>query len=296
VLRTACLEGTDANVFLRGNLTDDENLVRDQVLAACVRARARALERDGEGIDRSGRSRLIFFSSLYGTLAGVQAEIALNVSFTDLRYYVVPPLVGMGIGLGSSILLTREGEITEGQTWTITSGYDYGSYLGLLWGMAEHASSSTLAGASLISGFTGGVAALAVAKGLHPSQGDAEIFRSGGLWGTAAGLFAGLLSAGRPVTLDDLNQSAALGMTLGLGAGALAARQTELSRQRVLLIDTGGLLGSLVGLSAVWLARGRDLQPRLAGGGGLLGLASGLAFASWATRNMDPAEQDDVRF
>jgi hypothetical protein len=286
VLETRCTEGMDGAVFARGDLSDEQRAVRDHVLRSCARLRQREkLSLSGDP-DRSGRARLIFFGAVYGVVAGLEAEYAAHVDFTEPRYYVLPPLAGMTLSLAVAVLGTRDGEVTAGQAWTVISGFDYGTYLGWLWATGASADSHDSAAVALATGLTGGFGAITAAKLLRPSQGDAEIFRSGGLWGAAAGFYSAFLFAGHTSGLsgDGLAEATAAGMSFGLVTGAMVARQTDLSRARVLIIDTGGLVGSLVGMSAVWLARGRELDARFFGGGGIVGLVAGLTTASLLTR------------
>src|SRR6185295_7243275 len=80
--------------------------------------------------DRSGRGRLVVGATAYGLWVGVAADVLLEVD--DARTTVVPPLLGVGAGLGASLLATEQGEITRGQAWTVITGLDYGTYSGLL--------------------------------------------------------------------------------------------------------------------------------------------------------------------
>lgn len=286
VIQTGCAEGTDDVAFGRGDLSDEERAVRDHILRLCAGVRQRERPSLSVERDRSGRARLIFFGAVYGVVAGLEAEYAGHIDFSEPRYYVLPPLGGMTLGLAIAVFGTRDGDVTAGQAWTVMSGFDYGTYLGWLWATGASADSHDSAAVALATGLTGGFGAITAAKLLRPSQGDAEIFRSGGLWGAAAGFYSAFLFAGHTsgLSLDGAAETTAAGMTFGLLTGAMVARNTDLSRARVLIIDTGGLVGSLVGMSGVWLVRGRELDARFFGGGGILGLVTGLIVASLATR------------
>ena len=105
---------------------------------------------------------------------------------------VVPPLLGGAAGLTLSLLATRQGEITNAQAWSTITGFDYGTYSGLIWGAAADSDEKVIVGSALGTGLAGGIAAILLTRHRHPLQGDVELVRSGGLWGFATG---GLLAA-----------------------------------------------------------------------------------------------------
>jgi hypothetical protein len=79
------------------------------------------------------------------------------------------------------------------------------------------------------------------------------------------------------------------GLNLGLGAGFLLTRGTEISRGRSALIDLGGLGGLVAGISIADLGvdqvsnSGSDLRATFA----LVGMGSGLILATFLTRHID---------
>ena len=166
-------------------------------------------------VDRSGRGKLVFGGILYGIWAGVALDIMADID--DGRALVIPPLVGGAVGLAVALQTTREGEITNAQAWARITGFDYGTYSGLIWGAAAEADEKVVAGSALGAGLAGGIAAILLTRNRHPLQGDVEMVRSGGLWGFATG---GLLAA---VVQPD--QSSAVFTMMGLGMdGGLAHR------------------------------------------------------------------------
>jgi hypothetical protein len=134
--------------------------------------------------------------------------------------------------------------------------------------------------------------ASSAATSSHPTAGDAEMVRSGGLWGFSS---AALLAAA--VQPDD--EKTAFGMMLagmdgGLLTGALLAPNTSVSRDRMLLGDAGALVGAVTGVGVGILAVG---SPSEGEGRGvalttLAGLHAGLWLSLYLTRNMTDEENE----
>lgn len=270
-----------------------ERALLRRIVRLCDSLRASAADagvRD-TGVDRSGRARLVVGATGYGLWAGIAADVLLEIE--DARASVVPPLVGVGLGLGASLLATSEGEITAGQAWTVITGLDYGTYSGLLLaGAAEWDESRQVVGVALGSGLLGGALGAAAASALRPTAGDAEVVRSGGLWGFAS---AGLLA----VAIAPDEEPSLLGMMLagmdgGLLAGALLADRYAVSRSRMLLGDVGALAGGVAGLGAGILAVGSpsESERRAIAVTSLVGLHLGLGLSLFLTREMADEEAE----
>jgi hypothetical protein len=73
-------------------------------------------------------------------------------------------------------------------------------------------------------------------------------------------------------------------------AGALLAHSVPMTTSRVLLIDAGGLLGTLSGLGLAVLAQGDDVHAAATLVPGLLGTLTGLGVAYYLTQDWDSAE------
>ena len=161
---------------------------------------------------------------------------------------------------------------------------------GLAAGIAD-AEARGVVGTTLGTGLAGLGTAIFLTHDRAPSSGDVALANSGGIWGVAAGGLALLLveSPGEDAILGTL----LAGAGVGLGAGALAGTKVEISRGRSLLVDAGGLVGGLVGLSIPLFARSED--SRAYGVSGLLGLGAGLAGGAWLTRGWDDDAEADRR-
>lgn len=255
--------------------------------AAPATAGATADRRSG---DRSGRSRLVLASAIYGIWAGVAFDILADVE--DERSVVLPPMLGLAAGLAGSIYATRSGDVTAGQAWAVITGLDYGTYSGLLWSAATDADEERLFGTALATGVAGGLIGVLAAR-FRPAQGSVELVRSGGLWGTAAAAMLALMSSN--VSDTGAFTLLAAGMDLGLLGGGLLATRVNVSRDRMLLIDTGAVTGLLFGLGTTWLIAGIDDNRQAVGAGGLAGLLAGIAIAVVLTQDMDADDAQQAR-
>ena len=73
----------------------------------------------------------MLWSSLYGIWLGIATDILFDID--GERAVILPPLVGMGAGLGLSLVATSNFQLTVGEAWTIITGLDYGTFNGALW-------------------------------------------------------------------------------------------------------------------------------------------------------------------
>jgi hypothetical protein len=302
VLRSGCAEGMAelGSLVLRTDLPGQDRAVARRVFELCQKVRA---ERPGVPVgpgapagagelDRSGRGKLVFGGILYGIWAGIAVDILAEIS--DGRAVVLPPLLGGGAGLAIALLTTETGEITSAQAWARMTGFDYGTYSGLIWGAAADTDEKVVVGSALVTGLAGGIGGIVLTRGLHPLQGDVELVRSGGLWGFATGgLLAGIV---QPETSRAVFTMMGLGIDGGLAIGLALSQVYDLPRNRVLFMDTGALGGGLVGVAAAILAMGapdNDNQRRVLAGSALAGMYAGMATALYLTRNMQLDRHDD---
>jgi hypothetical protein len=237
-------------------------------------------------LDRSGRARLAVGVTSYGLWVGIAADVLFEVD--DARTSVLPPLLGVGVGLSASLLATEEGEITRGQAWTIITGLDYGTYSGLLLAGAidQTDEARDVVGVALGTGLLGGTVATLAAISARPSAGDAEVVRSGGLWGFgSAGLLAAMIQPDEEQTVFGMMLA---GMDGGLLTGALLAHSYSVSRERMLLGDAGALAGAVAGVGIGILVVGTpsDGEGRAVAATTLVGLHAGLGLSLYLTRNL----------
>jgi len=240
-----------------------------------------------------GEAVLALNTTLFGGYVGFTAHRASGSDDTRLLYPLVA--LGAGLGLGASMLVADEWNVTEGAAWYLSAG--------LVW--------PTLAGISLAEGYdakpehrhlyglAGAASGLTLATtvvSLHEiTPGQAALAHSGGAFGT---LLGGLTEALVHPALEDpplrgIGYGSAAGVLL---AGALAP-VVDTSSSRVLFVDLSASLGALTGaaVSAPVLLVGEDVGEEVSDGrrrvvfasvmgGAVLGGAIGI----WMTHDDPP--------
>jgi hypothetical protein len=237
-------------------------------------------------VDRRGRAELAFFGTIYGIWTGVATGILADAE--DARVYLALALAGGAGGLTLAILPTRHAPMPEGRAQVIESAAIWGSLNGGLIAGLTDAGGREVVGATLGTGLAALGTAVLLTSERSPSSGDVALTNSGGIWGLVAG---GLTLA----ILEDPSDKTAQGVLLagadaGLIAMGLVARQVDMSRGRSLLIDAGGLLGTIAGASIPAFANS-DNGPVI-GASGLAGMATGFAVAAYVTRGWDEDRDD----
>lgn len=190
-----------------------------------------------------GEAVLALNTTLFGGYVGFTAHRASGSDDTRLLYPLVA--LGAGLGLGASMLVADEWNVTEGAAWYLSAG--------LVW--------PTLAGISLAEGYdarpehrnlygllgaTSGLTLATTVVSLHTTtRGQAALAHSGGAFGT---LLGGLTETLVHPELEDpplrgIGYGSAAGVVL---AGALAPI-VETSPSRVLFVDLSASLGALTG-------------------------------------------------
>jgi hypothetical protein len=239
------------------------------------------------GSEQSGRGTIVSASTLYGIWVGIAVDVMLTVN--SARSAVIPPLLGMAAGLGLSLSLTSEHPIDNGQAWSIITGLEYGSLDGALWAGGLDLSAKSVVTTALATGLASGVLGVVVSNRLDPQQGDVEIVRSGCLWGTGAGMLgmAALSSSGGSAT--TFYRGTAVAMDLGFLAGLGIAASSDVSRNRVLIIDAGTLGGLIAGGGILWLTTGtsNSINWHAVEGGALAGMTVGMLASIYLSRHMD---------
>lgn len=233
-----------------------------------------------------GRRQLIVAASVGGALS----TSGLLAAFDDPSITGAGFVLGGAAGLVGSYFLVPHDLPLGTSNLTITSGIvgAVGGLAGALVLTDRGEIVQPVMGAGLALGATAGYL---VGRRTRIGTGDAALFNSSVVWGTAAGtLFAGVFDAPRSVA-SGLVLS---GLGMGSVGGVLLARSFEISRTHAVLIDVGGIVGMISGLAIESLAHPSTTAAdeaerpteRLAGYA-LGGMAVGLVGAGILTRNLD---------
>ncbi|WP_255208099.1 hypothetical protein [Myxococcus sp. AM009] len=309
----ACTPGSEADysagfdALVRG---DDAKALAlfERVLAACPRhphatelarlsrtrlapggrlATAAASEAGRAPRSSAARASLVVVQTLHGAAQGV---LLCAIGDCSGQGYAAVSLLGAGAGAASSWLLTRGG-VTDGQAAVINSGTVWGFWFGVATLLAFDLEGDNALGATILggAGFTG--VGVLLAHLVSPTSGQVSLANSGGLW-------AGVVTALFLATSDSNDTrgffAAELGATAaGILSMAILSKYVPVSRGRMLLIDAGGILGGMVGASAVYLTAGDDAGDAILLGSGI-GVLGGLALTTYLTRNFDLEDAPQV--
>jgi hypothetical protein len=191
----------------------------------------------------SGSAVLALHGAILGGYVGLTIEKASGSSDARLVYPLMA--LGAGLGLGASLLVADEWDITSGDAWFLTAGLWWPAASGFLLadGYGVKPDNRYLYG---LFGAGAGLTLATAAIAFHPmSVGEAIIAHSGGAFGALLGAMTD--SAVRGKTGGSLRRGLGYGSAAGVLLGGVLATQIELTPSRVLLIDLSASLGALGG-------------------------------------------------
>jgi len=237
----------------------------------------------------SGRAVLALNAAVFGGYVGYSIQAASGSADERLVYPLVA--LGTGVGLGASMLVADEWNVSVGGAWFLSAGLWWPTSAGLLLAAHHDVPEEDRYVYGVVSG-TGGVALAVAAMSLSDiSDGDAALAHSGGVLGMGLGGLTQLFVQGKTNTtpIGGMGYGAALGT---LGAGVLAT-QLDVRPSRVLLIDLGATLGALTGAAAaspLLLVNQEESRPRtrLWLGSIFAGSVLGAGIGWWSTRKAAP--------
>jgi hypothetical protein len=261
-----------------------------QAPAAAERAAARQAAEELEPSEprSSGRAVLALNAALFGGYVGYSIQAASGSSDERLVYPLVA--LGTGVGLGASMLVADEWNVTVGNAWFLSAGLWWPTSAGLLLAAHYDVPKDDRYVYGVVAGSGGVALAVATMSLTHISDGDAALAHSGGVFGMGLGGLTQLFVEGdtKKTPLGGMGYGAAIGT---LGAGVLAT-QLELKASRVLLVDLGATLGALTGAAAaspLLLVDKDESKPRTRAwlGSIFAGTLLGAGVGWWSTRKTD---------
>jgi len=201
---------------------------------------------DTEAPRSQGRAVLALNSAVIGGYVGFSLQHASGSDDARLTYPLVA--LGTGIGLGASMLVADEWDITLGDAWFMSAGAWWPIASGVLLAKSYNVQDEDRYVYGLVAA-SAGVSMSAAAISLKPmSEGGAVLAHSGGAVGSLIGGLTEMAYRGR----TKLTPERGIGYGAGIGvlaAGALAT-QVRVTSSRMLLIDLAASLGALTGAAA----------------------------------------------
>jgi hypothetical protein len=230
-----------------------------------------------EAPSRGARAELALFQSLHGLALGI--EICVAADCNSGQAYLGLALLGTAAGTIGSLAAP---DLTSGQRALLNSGTAWGAVnAGLLLIATNHDNDSQDIAAGLIAGQGLGLVAGGALFLLHPTAGQVGLANSGGVW---AGVLTELTSEAIGSHLDQ-HARAEIALAVidgGIAAGGyLASRWPVVSRAQTLVIDAGGIAGTLGGGALGVVISGSEsgrTTPALAAAGAVIGLAAAAYF------------------
>jgi hypothetical protein len=192
----------------------------------------------------SGRAVLAFNSALYGGYLGFATQRASGSDDSRLVYPMVA--LGAGLGLGASLLVADEWNITEADAWYLAAGAYWPGAAGYLIAESYDTELDDRFFFGLLGATTGiGLGTVALATG-GLGEGGAVLTHSGGAFGLLFGAMAEVAVEG---TSDETlpTRGMGFGTAAGVLAAGVAATQVDIPASRMLLIDLSVSLGGLGG-------------------------------------------------
>jgi hypothetical protein len=268
-------------VMMRDLVRSSPVLVRGAAAAAASPA---VLESDPRS---SGRAVLALNAAVFGGFVGYSFQASSGSSDARLVYPLVA--LGAGVGLGASMLVADEWNVTVGGAWFLSAGAWWPLSAGMLLASAADVPLEDRYVYGVAAGAAGVSLATAAASLTTISEGDAALAHTGGVFGMGLGGLSELLVEGS--TRETPTEGLGLGAAIGSVSASLLATQLDVSAPRLLLIDLGATLGAVTGAAAaspLLLVDEQESRPRtrLWLGSVAIGGVLGAGVGWWATRHL----------
>ena len=230
-------------------------------------------------IDQSGRMESVVFGTLYS--AWLSIGLARLIDADSEKAAAAGMMIGAPVGLLTSLALTRNARLSDGQAMLVNFGGYWGTWqgLGLAMLLDNSDNEKTIISGAMVGGVLGLLTTSILTRRIDPSLGHASMINYGGLWGTWLGIAGGMVA-----DVDDRDGLLSLALVAGnvsMAAMAALSSKLELSFAQTSLINLSGIVGTIVssGLILINLPDNKRVTFGTLLAGGVLGLAGGyLAF------------------
>ncbi|HDL18503.1 MAG TPA: hypothetical protein ENH29_05570 [Bacteroidetes bacterium] len=182
--------------------------------------------------------------------------------------------------------ITKEVNMSDSRATMISLGGHLGTWQGIGWTIVGNSEGSTVIGTGEILGLAGITASALLTNRFDFSTGHAELTSSGLPWGAWFGMVLGGMAK---MNGDNILRSMLLGSDVMVLGTALAAKNVQMSKTRVRLINMAGALGAVFGFGVNLLFEVDDASAAfaIAGASSIAGLIIGRNM----TRNFDKGKE-----
>jgi len=224
------------------------DLVHSARAAAEPNIETRAPERapESDAPRSQGRAVLALNAAIVGGYVGFSLQRASGSTDARLTYPLVA--LGTGIGLGASMLVADEWDITLGDAWFLSAGAWWPIASGVLIAQSYDIPKQDQYVYGLVAASVGVSLSVAALSSKPMSEGGALLAHSGGAAGTLLGGLSQMFYLGSTSSTPERGMGYGAGIGV-LTAGALAT-QVKVTSSRMLLIDLAASLGALTGAAA----------------------------------------------
>jgi hypothetical protein len=226
-------------------------MMRDVVHSLQPSTEVKALPPTPDALDSDiprsqGRAVLALNAAVVGGYVGFSLQHASGSDDARLTYPLVA--LGTGIGLGASMLVADEWDLTLGDAWFLSAGAWWPIASGVLLAKSYNVRNQDRYVYGLVAA-SAGVSLSAAAISLKPmSEGGAVLTHSGGAVGSLVGGLTEM--AYRGSTEKTPERGIGYGAGVGVLAAGVLATQVSVTSSRMLLIDLAASLGALTGAAA----------------------------------------------
>jgi hypothetical protein len=248
----------------------------------------------------AGRAVLAINGTLFGGFVayGLHRVTRTDDSFGDARVAIPLATLGAGVGLGASLLVAEEWDITPAMAWYVAAGTWWGVAAGLFFASGFDIGRSP--GSSINDRFYVAISGGGIGLSLATFALTRKRVDEGGMLLTHSSAAMGLLVGGLvEVMANGPNDPFArppstgwgFGTAFGLVGGGTLALLVRVPPTRVLLVDLGSVLGGLAGAAAGSPLIVDNKEPDKTRGWAiatLAGAVAGTGAAIWFTRSIKP--------
>ncbi len=201
---------------------------------------------DADAPRSQGRAVLALNAAVMGGYVGFSLQKASGSNDARLTYPLAA--LGTGIGLGASMLVADEWDITLGDAWFLSAGAWWPIASGVLLAKSYNVQDEDRYVYGLVAASIG-VTLSGAALSIRPmSEGGAVLTHSGGAAGTLIGGLTEMAYRGSTTLTPE--RGIGYGAGIGVLAAGVLATQVHVTSSRMLLIDLSASLGALTGAAA----------------------------------------------